>query len=817
MNGSWTRSAQPAVEVTRGTHAGHATHRAAKRRRPLHDAAVSAMVVCSLVLMAAANLIDVYGSPVAWGAACIPATTLGALTACAGRNGARPHTVPRIAILLVGQFAIGPVIAFHGSAVGHVLPSPDTLRQGWYGTFGAFPYLVAVAPPIGTGHGSLMAAWTLCLWTSYAACALAAAPRRRANALCALPLAVLTSACALLGTASGFRRTSAGITGAFVLVIWLSWRWRLVRPAPRASAVVAAVVAVVLAAGCCMALTPHRLTIRDRYEPPISLNDIASPLSGMRSYVRYHKDDVLLTATGLPAGTPVRMAVMDHFDGTVWNLSDRAETDGSADYRPVGESIPTTARGEPFTAKFRLAASAAGHWLPLAGTATGVTFDGDARKRGTLENELYYNTGTASAILTAPAAEDISYTETGVIEQRPSDARIGRAAADHIAQPRAQDVPDAVARMALAVAGGDEDGAAGGRAAQSLSAMLREHGWFSHGLAGEYPSPPGHGSYRVDMLLSGPVMVGDSEQYASAMALMAREIGLPSRVVLGFLPKDEHGGISRRRTVVDAEGTPVTEFRGGDIEAWVEIKLKGCGWVMFRPTPSETDMPDPDQSPAPPDPQPLVRQPPVPLDDPLRDRDRPYGQAKVAGQDADMRTANPMWTRLGRIAGGVARYGSPVWACACVCAAILAAKACIMARWRRRGDPRRRIVSGWRSVEALALQGGIAITGTRRNQAGAIAAGFGITASFMARLARTADYAAFAGRPMSDARANAYWDDVRRLHRMILSSQPPLRRWRTRLSLRGIRRPPQAASSERRRDRGRFRISQRLPRMREPP
>ena len=207
----------------------------------------------------------------------------------------------------------------------------------------------------------------------------------------------------------------------------------------------------------------------------------------------------------------------------------------------------------------------------------------------------------------------------------------------------------------------------------------------------------------------------------------------------------------------------------------------------------------------------------MPLDDPLHDRDRPYGQAKVAGQDADTRAANPMWTRLGRIAGGVARYGSPVWVCACACASILAVKACIMARWRRRGDPRRRIVSGWRSVEALALQGGLAVTGTRRNQAGAIAAGFGITASFMAGLARTADYAAFAGRPLSDARANAYWDDVRRLHRMILSSQPPLRRWRTRLSLRGIWRPPQAASSGLRRVRGRRRISQRPPRMREPP
>ena len=40
--------------------------------------------------------------------------------------------------------------------------------------------------------------------------------------------------------------------------------------------------------------------------------------------------------------------------------------------------------------------------------------------------------------------------------------------------------------------------------------------------------------FRVIALLDGDPMIGDSEQYASAMALMARELGLPARVVLGF-------------------------------------------------------------------------------------------------------------------------------------------------------------------------------------------------------------------------------------------------------------------------------------------
>ena len=97
------------------------------------------------------------------------------------------------------------------------------------------------------------------------------------------------------------------------------------------------------------------------------------------------------------------------------------------------------------------------------------------------------------------------------------------------------------------------------------------------------------------------------------MALMARELGLPSRVVLGFLPKDEDGDITNARgKKTSGSGTEIT-FTGDDITAWVEIKLRNLGWVAFYPTPKESKIPDDSQSSAPPDPKNLVRQPPVPF------------------------------------------------------------------------------------------------------------------------------------------------------------------------------------------------------------
>lgn len=111
-------------------------------------------------------------------------------------------------------------------------------------------------------------------------------------------------------------------------------------------------------------------------------------------------------------------------------------------------------------------------------------------------------------------------------------------------------MPDCVDKLATAIAGGQSKG---GEAAQALAEKLKESGWFTR-IQRDYPSTAGHGNYRIDQLLAGTAMVGDSEQYASAMALMARSLGLPSRVVLGFLPKDDEGEISESRT--EEQGKP---------------------------------------------------------------------------------------------------------------------------------------------------------------------------------------------------------------------------------------------------------------------
>ncbi|MDO5684914.1 MAG: transglutaminaseTgpA domain-containing protein, partial [Bifidobacterium sp.] len=560
------------------------------------------------------------------------------------------------------------------------------------------------------------------------------------------------------------------------------------------STTVIVLLAASLAVGGCLAVGQHRTILRDHYEPPLSPYEYASPLSGMRSYIKNHKDDVLLTVTDLPAGSTVRLAVMDRFDGNVWNLSDTAMASDSSSYRRVGTSIRNSAKGKRFTATFTIDKGLSDYWLPLAGAASSVTFatvsDADS---------FYYNTDTMSSIYPARTRDGMSYTETGVIPAIPTDKEIAKASAARISQPKAEDVPDSVDKLATAIAGGQ---ATGGEAAQALADKLKETGWFSHGLSGDYPSNAGHGNYRIDQLLAGSAMVGDSEQYASAMALMARSLGLPSRVLLGFVPKNDEGDISKNRTEKH-DGETVTEFTGNDVTAWVEIKLDGYGWVAFYPTPKETKVPDENQNLTPPNPKTLVRQPPVPLTDPLRDDNQATSKSSIGGSMADDTPHNESWQRAMRIIRAVAIYGSPLWILLIIVGLLLAVKAIALTRAREHGSVSQRVAAGWQAVTALARQSGLDIRGTRSEQAHAIAEQMGLQSDTLETLGREADYVTFSGQTVEPGQVERYWRDVMHERAVMLKSMPVLRRWRARLSLAGVVHAPGGRNTRSSRRKGR--------------
>jgi hypothetical protein len=85
---------------------------------------------------------------------------------------------------------------------------------------------------------------------------------------------------------------------------------------------------------------------------------------------------------------------------------------------------------------------------------------------------------------------------------------------------------------------------------------------------------PGDGNQALlRFLAKGPGgRVGYCEQFASAYAVMARTLGLPARVAIGFLDPSK-----------TADGRYV--YSAYDMHAWPEVYFRGSGWVTFEPTP----------------------------------------------------------------------------------------------------------------------------------------------------------------------------------------------------------------------------------------
>ncbi|WP_426321013.1 transglutaminase TgpA family protein [Microbacterium sp. E-13] len=72
------------------------------------------------------------------------------------------------------------------------------------------------------------------------------------------------------------------------------------------------------------------------------------------------------------------------------------------------------------------------------------------------------------------------------------------------------------------------------------------------------------------------VREGYCVHFASAFALMARTLHMPSRIVVGYLPGTP--------TSDSIDGQPVFTVYSSQLHAWPEVYFDGIGWISFEPT-----------------------------------------------------------------------------------------------------------------------------------------------------------------------------------------------------------------------------------------
>lgn len=315
---------------------------------------------------------------------------------------------------------------------------------------------------------------------------------------------------------------------------------------------------------------------RSRIDPPILQTQVSSPLPQLAAWAA-NPDVDLFTTTGDAA--PTRLVVLDAYDGQAWRAATR--------YGPIGaeggERLPDGRDRSRFTMTVQVQ-DLGGAWLPVPGDPTGVS--------GT-EALVDPRTGT---LLAPEGAADAEYEVTGVVDAPlPSDLPAAGLAEEGpgVDLDPFLDLPDVPYELAVYA----------GQVVQGTTTPYERAVAIERAVRGQREvsedAVSGSALWRVeDFLLGDPTTVvgaqqGTSEQFATSFAVIARHSGLPTRLVVGFLPGAEQ-----------ADGSRIV--RGGDALAWPEVYFEGLGWVPFSPTPDEDDFLEERPEPAPQDPQEVV-------------------------------------------------------------------------------------------------------------------------------------------------------------------------------------------------------------------
>ncbi len=111
---------------------------------------------------------------------------------------------------------------------------------------------------------------------------------------------------------------------------------------------------------------------------------------------------------------------------------------------------------------------------------------------------------------------------------------------------------------------------AGADNAYDKAVRLRD--WLHHNLSYTLDQRDPGGEEHIDYFLFEG-RAGHCEYFASAFAIMARSVGVPTRTVIGFLGGEwnEYDGY--------------IAVRAGDAHSWTEVWFPGHGWVTFDATP----------------------------------------------------------------------------------------------------------------------------------------------------------------------------------------------------------------------------------------
>jgi transglutaminase-like putative cysteine protease len=246
-----------------------------------------------------------------------------------------------------------------------------------------------------------------------------------------------------------------------------------------------------------------------------------------------------------------RGGTLDHFDGVRWaSTVDRGEDDGEE----VSDSVPTRKVVQE---------------VKVLQAETSLLFGGYQISNASVPYATERSDGSWTSA--RPLTEDSSYRVLSQIPQ-PSVAQLEAAGAAYPALVREkflqlpEDRPEVLTETAREIQD-DYAPRTPYDMARAIERYLISDGGFTYNIGADYT--------RADKAIEeflGDEREGFCTQFATSMALLSRELGVPSRVVYGATTGKEK-----------EPGEYVVT--GYNMHTWVEVYFPGVGWYPFDPTP----------------------------------------------------------------------------------------------------------------------------------------------------------------------------------------------------------------------------------------
>lgn len=718
----------------------------------------------------------------------VTATLVGSVVAILGAYFRWPAPI-LMGATVVGFLLFGVPVAVPSEAIAGVLPSAQGLADLIAGVALGWKQLLTISLPVGQYQALLVPFFVLILVISVLSLAIALRAKHGDVAVVGPGILFLTATAFGSETAELPYVSSLGLLAFLLLwIVWRRWYRRRIAIGLLATAtregsdapievradtrfvglrtLLAAVLILALAAGTAVAASTGlppvgtRTVLRTTTTQPFEPRNYASPLSGFRTYWQTPKtDDVLLTVRGLPKGSRIRIATLDTYDGVVYTVGSVAVNPASGSFSRVPFELEQAGVSGTLAQLTITDENYSGVWLPTVGQLKKISFSGS--NSTTLRDDFFYNNVSGTAVDVGTLTTGDSYTLDAIVPAEPSLGKLGSVNAGSAAVPALGTLP---AELSATLNGYVAKAGSEGAKLVAMITALKTNGYVSHGVGKESASRSGHALDRINELLTGTRMIGDGEQYAVTAALMARALGFPARVVLGFVPETTGAGTS--------------EIKGKDVAAWIEVDTAQYGWVTVDPNPPVRPIPV-----VPPKDPNLVAQPetvvppPATLLNPTEPQPVP---------DTQQHTTPPPNAFL---IGLVAVLESIGWVLLVIVILLSPFLLILIAKSRRRKLRRRaptalaQISGGWQEFEDSVLDHGL--EPPRAATRSEVARTVGGTRT--AVLAAVTDRATFGPGDPDDNEAVLVWRSVEELTTALDSGRSRWQRIRARISLRSLR------------------------------